>query len=283
MNFNLLLILLLVKFTFSRFHDISDEEKYCSNMDEIRESKNFNIASGKFSSAFGFNCEALGKYSTALGYRTLAEGKYSTSIGSNTVSKGQCSFSIGRYNKIHKESNQSKPVFQIGNGDATKRHDAVTVLFNGKIGINVDNFVDNPESFSELVTIHGSVNANDFFIPDNKKKQKKTSLVKELKVMKRRINKLEKTIEHLSLKMEKCTVNADQNEPHNKISENGIFASIKNSIVEFQQNLKIPNSNRSAVLWLLGGLITFFLFCVLIVTLVGIVLVRFIKVEKKKK
>jgi hypothetical protein len=70
---------------------------------------------------------------------------YSTAIGFNSTSKMQSGLSIGQFNDISDTpngsiSNTSDRLFQIGNGvDSTRRANAITVLRNGNLGLNLIN------------------------------------------------------------------------------------------------------------------------------------------------
>ena len=112
-------------------------------------------ASGWYSTAMGHFSEASGKSSIAMGDYTKSMGKYSTTTGNYTIAKGDNSVAfgyqsfansymetvIGQYNDTTNSLNQSswvetEPLFSIGNGsDNANRHNAVTVLKNGNVGI----------------------------------------------------------------------------------------------------------------------------------------------------
>ncbi|MBJ2173212.1 tail fiber domain-containing protein [Aureibaculum sp. A20] len=83
------------------------------------------------STAFGFATTASGPTSTAFGGNTLASGSYSTTMGHFTLASGSYSTAIGTLNLDNVEA-----LFMIGNGEnSSNRHNALTVLKNGKVGI----------------------------------------------------------------------------------------------------------------------------------------------------
>ncbi|HLF63458.1 MAG TPA: hypothetical protein VI603_06890, partial [Saprospiraceae bacterium] len=98
-------------------------------------------AMGSYSTSMGNSTQANGIYSTALGHSTTAMGSTSTAMGLSTFAKSFASLVIGQFNDttaINPNSwNINDPVFIIGNGTANNaRENAMTVLKNGKTGIN---------------------------------------------------------------------------------------------------------------------------------------------------
>jgi Chaperone of endosialidase/Head domain of trimeric autotransporter adhesin len=110
-------------------------------------------AAGSGSTAIGDNTYAVGIYSLAMGNFTTASGGYSTAMGNNSQAIGYSSMAMGD-NTIAKafgslsvcmyNDNTDNPnpvmepfnrIFQIGNGTASVRSNALTVLRNGYIGI----------------------------------------------------------------------------------------------------------------------------------------------------
>ncbi len=101
-------------------------------------------ASGIYSTAMGYGTTASGSVSTAMGNSTTASGFNSTSMGFNTKAKPYASLVIGRYNDTTSISSSIwdplDPVFIIGKGSANNaRSNAMTILKNGKTGINTPN------------------------------------------------------------------------------------------------------------------------------------------------
>jgi Head domain of trimeric autotransporter adhesin len=98
-------------------------------------------ASGDFSTAMGYGTTASGGGSTAMGESTTASGVVSTAMGANTKSKSYGGLTLGTFND---STNATSPTsynalnraFEIGIGqDDANRANAMTVLFNGNVGI----------------------------------------------------------------------------------------------------------------------------------------------------
>ena len=101
-------------------------------------------SSGQMALATGYDTEAEGIVSIAGGYRSTSPGSYSAALGFQSNSTPYASFVIGRYNNDTTGNSDTwvdtDPLFIIGNGDdASTRHNAFTVLKNGKTSINIDN------------------------------------------------------------------------------------------------------------------------------------------------
>lgn len=116
----------------------------------------FTTASGSNSSSMGISTTASGNTSLATGSLTIASGAVSTAMGNITTASGQFSFAIGnnvtakafgalalgQFNDSIASSSPTTwiatdPVFIIGNGtNNTSRSNAITILKNGKTGIN---------------------------------------------------------------------------------------------------------------------------------------------------
>ena len=100
------------------------------------------LAVGEASLAVGTGSSAIGYSSVAAGEFTKSTGDHSTALGTLTTARAYASLSIGQYNDSIITSTQgtwiaSDPVFIIGNGIASNsRKNAITVLKNGKTGIN---------------------------------------------------------------------------------------------------------------------------------------------------
>ncbi len=114
-------------------------------------------ASGEGSTALGYGATAQGVGSVAMGFFTRASGFGSTTMGHSTIAFGQNSTAmgygvrvksyggtaVGIYNDTLDISNPDlyggvTRVFQVGNGlDNSTRSNALTILHNGNVGINV--------------------------------------------------------------------------------------------------------------------------------------------------
>jgi hypothetical protein len=129
-------------------------------------------AFGDYSTAMGYSAHAVGDYSTAIGYGPAATGDFSTAMGSSTVARSYGSLSIGRYNDSVITSSPTSwistdPVFIIGNGaDNNNRSNALTILNNGKTGINVVSpeatlHIKNTSVSENHLVLHSSGNFSD--------------------------------------------------------------------------------------------------------------------------
>lgn len=69
--------------------------------------------------------------SYSLGYRTpeITEGAFSTIIGESLTAEGSNQLVVGKYN-----DNKTDKAFEIGNGNASNRSNALTVDWDGKVG-----------------------------------------------------------------------------------------------------------------------------------------------------
>ena len=108
------------------------------------------MAAGDYSISMGYGTNANGVTSTSMGYETNANGDYSISMGDNTTASGDASTSMGNSTRaksdnslvigVYNDSTNTNRLFEIGNGTAnTSRHNAMTVLANGNIGIGTTN------------------------------------------------------------------------------------------------------------------------------------------------
>jgi hypothetical protein len=106
-----------------------------------------NKAKGDFSISLGNQTQASGYYATSMGNQTAATGSSSTSMGASTIASGNGATSMGFNTKArsnfslvvgrHNDTIATNRLFEIGNGNANDdRHNALTVLNNGNVGIN---------------------------------------------------------------------------------------------------------------------------------------------------
>jgi hypothetical protein len=100
------------------------------------------LASGYYSTATGINTVAGSYYTTAMGSGSQAIGSSSTALGNYTIAKAPGSLSIGILNDDNDSPDEFIPaptdrLFQIGNGDEDlfTRSNALTVLYNGNMGL----------------------------------------------------------------------------------------------------------------------------------------------------
>ena len=95
------------------------------------------VATGMFSLAGGYGSKAYGDYATAMG-SSLATGHWATATGRGTTARAFCSFVAGAFNDTVSSSSidswvETDPLFIIGNGTASNRHNAMLVKKNGEV------------------------------------------------------------------------------------------------------------------------------------------------------
>ncbi len=95
----------------------------------------FATAPGTTAYSFGNNTIAAGSPSVAIGINAKAQFDNSMSIGYFTEASGSNSIVMGFYNDM----NTAGKLFEIGNGIASARSNALTILQNGNTGIGVVN------------------------------------------------------------------------------------------------------------------------------------------------
>ena len=100
------------------------------------------VASGNAAIAMGSSTRATALNATSMGFVTAARGESSTTMGYLTIARSFATLTIGQNNDTTNMTDidswiQTDPVFVIGNGlDNNNRSNAMTVLKNGKTGIN---------------------------------------------------------------------------------------------------------------------------------------------------
>lgn len=102
----------------------------------------YNFAYDQGTVAIGVSNSARKKYAFSAGYNNDAVGYYSMAIGNNLGSQSTHSMAIGTYNEIIGDTADwipTDPLFQIGNGTSSTRHDAFRVDKNGKVHMNITN------------------------------------------------------------------------------------------------------------------------------------------------
>jgi hypothetical protein len=96
-------------------------------------------ASGSTAVAMNESTIASGSSSTAMGSNTIAAAANSTAMGSRNVAKSFAGLVIGVNNDtiigVENALNLNTRLFEIGNGQSNVRHNAMTVLANGNVGI----------------------------------------------------------------------------------------------------------------------------------------------------
>lgn len=99
-------------------------------------------ASGNGSVAIGNSALTSGESSFALGAGANAQGNYSMAVGNVVAAKSVGGLAVGSYNDNADNPNAGNAaatdrIFQLGNGTASTRSNAVTILRNGNTGIGV--------------------------------------------------------------------------------------------------------------------------------------------------
>ena len=100
------------------------------------------LSIGTFSTAIGDWNKTYGDHSLATGSYTVANGTFSSSFGNYTNAKAYNSAVFGQYNDTTGTATSwvvTDPLFIVANGSSTSaRNNALTVLKNGNIGIDVE-------------------------------------------------------------------------------------------------------------------------------------------------
>lgn len=97
------------------------------------------IAPGMSSAALNAQTQANGNYSFSANINTIVNGEAGAAFGNSTLNNSFNAFVLGRYNIGTGTTGSwvsTDPIFEIGNGNgSTNRHNALTVLKNGNVGI----------------------------------------------------------------------------------------------------------------------------------------------------
>lgn len=104
---------------------------------------NTNKANAISAIAMGQENQANGPSSVAIGNTNVANGQSSVAIGHKLITTTQYTVALGMLNKVHTPSAPNERLFVLGNGTGETtalRSDAFTVLKNGKVGVDIDNF-----------------------------------------------------------------------------------------------------------------------------------------------
>lgn len=132
------------------------------------------VASGIKSTAMGDDTRATGNSATAMGYNTTASGSASIAIGNSTTSRAYASLALGQFNDSIASSSQfswvaTDPLFIIGNGISNvSRNNAITILKNGKMGINTStplaglHIVAIDNSFDQSIRLESALGPSSF-------------------------------------------------------------------------------------------------------------------------
>src|SRR5699024_4958389 len=125
-------------------------------------SENQAFAIGKLNNASGNSAFVMGR-------DNLANGNYTFVGGRHNISEAAYEMVIGRYNAITSTSSSSTswnaddPLFQVGNGSSSSRHNALTILKNGWVGIG---YVSASNESNEILRVNGSITTATNNYPD---------------------------------------------------------------------------------------------------------------------
>ena len=116
------------------------------------------LAQGDFSFAIGMGAMSIGKGSMTYGVNSTATGDFSFAAGENAYANSFAMVALGRNNayNVGYSANlwiDSDPIFVVGNGHTNNRSNVLTLLKNGKLGLNVNepNFDVELNSFNNRV------------------------------------------------------------------------------------------------------------------------------------
>lgn len=111
---------------------------------------NNTLASGAGAIAVGIRAHALNFGSVALGHLSRTKGNSAVAAGYYTRADAFVSTAVGSCNTGGGNSNEwfgTDPIFEVGNSlDTSNRHNALTVMKNGRVGINHSN----PQSMLDI-------------------------------------------------------------------------------------------------------------------------------------
>ena len=134
---------------------------------------------GLGSIAFGDQNTAVGDYSISIGSNSQAEGRVSYTFGYHSISESSYELALGLYNTSDANpepieyNDYNKRLLVVGSGsDDADRHDAFTLLRNGRVGIDIDNF--------ELLSENSTNPSDKLYVNGNTKTQGLYSNIREV-------------------------------------------------------------------------------------------------------
>lgn len=122
-------------------------------------------ASRDYAIAIGFQNISSGLYSIAMGRGNEASANYTVAIGNNASAANYGATAMGMFNTKDNtpdtsNSNKSKRLFVLGNGSGIDAEsDALTVLRNGKLGVDIDRFQETTSDAK--VQVNGEIKVSD--------------------------------------------------------------------------------------------------------------------------
>jgi hypothetical protein len=133
---------------------------------------NSNSAIGDQSAAFGYSTEATGNTSMAAGISNFASGDYSAVFGEGNTSAPSHSFVIGRYADVAGTSNawvDADPLFVIGNGYTQNIGGILTTIRSNAFSISKlgNTTITGTTAIADSATIEGSATISGKLEADN--------------------------------------------------------------------------------------------------------------------
>jgi hypothetical protein len=128
------------------------------------------LASGPTSIAMGYRSQASSNDALAANYVTQARGGASATFGALTIAKAYGSLVLGMYNDSSDSPIPLSPastdrLFQIGNGNASTRSNALTLLRNGNMGLGTTGPIaplSFPNTLGQKITLWGNNTAANY-------------------------------------------------------------------------------------------------------------------------
>jgi hypothetical protein len=128
------------------------------------------LASGATSTAMGYRSQATSNDALAANYVTQARGGASATFGALTIAKAYGSFVMGMYNDSSDNPIPLSPaatdrLLQIGNGNASTRSNALTLLRNGNMGLGTTGPIaplSFPNTLGQKITLWGNSTVSNY-------------------------------------------------------------------------------------------------------------------------
>jgi hypothetical protein len=133
------------------------------------------IANAPYATAMGHSSIAQGYSATAIGAYAFADGDYSTAMGESTVARSGYETVMGRYNADYTPNSptgwdNTDRLFAIGNGTSdTSRHNAMIVMKNGYVGINMGGLAPEPAFMLEVIGLAAKPGGGMWLVSSDKR------------------------------------------------------------------------------------------------------------------
>lgn len=122
-------------------------------------------ASGSETVAIGRFTSATNQGSTAIGYTAVSSGRFATALGYDIDALSRAEIAVGTFATTYTPAdvdffNAADRIFVVGYGQSTgSRADALTILKNGNMGVDINNFEANDTG--EKLQVNGKIKAVD--------------------------------------------------------------------------------------------------------------------------